>query len=135
MVRRLIFLFWCAGTTLALFSPDERVREVRDDVRTVRGLPVEADEDVVQRKPWEADAAWNRALVFGLALLGIRQWPREKRRARVWRLLAILTAFSITSELIQEYGIPGRAFEWGDLLVNQLGIVLGLALGRSGSSG
>ncbi len=130
---RILLLLWLAGTSLALFSPAVRVRQVRDEVRTALGAG-RADHAAPSRSTWEDEDTWHGGLFLGLGILLIAQWPRPRRRSRIVPACVALTAFSIASEVIQERFVPGRAFEWNDLFVNQLGLVAGLALGFAGVS-
>ena len=66
----------------------------------------------------------NHLLAFGvLALLGCRGYPRN-----VAMLLVCLLAFGALIEVLQSL-TPYRFAEWGDLLADALGLVLGWAAG------
>lgn len=79
----------------------------------------------------------NHLLAFGtLAVLGLRAWP-----GRIWQLALALTAYGAAIEVLQSL-TPYRTSSWADLLVDVLGIAIGMALsfrairaGRSTSGG
>lgn len=79
----------------------------------------------------------NHLLAFGtLAVLGLRAWP-----GRIWQLALALTAYGAAIKILQSL-TPYRTSSWADLLVDVLGIAIGMALsfrairaGRSTSGG
>jgi len=67
---------------------------------------------------------------FGiLAVLLVRAlaWPSAISPRHVW-LSILLSAFYALTDEIHQIFIPGRAFQWLDLVMDSLGILLGLAL-------
>ena len=46
------------------------------------------------------------------------------------KIAAAISIWGLTTEFIQEYFIPGRAFEWGDWAADSLGALLAFFLSR-----
>lgn len=76
--------------------------------------------------PKAADLGWDKlnhlSAFTALMLLAGQAWPRHRRRAG----LALLAHGGLI-EILQTQ-VPGRSAEWGDLLADGVGIVLGLGL-------
>lgn len=67
---------------------------------------------------------------FGiLAVLLVRAlaWPLLISPKRVWQSILISALYGLTDEVHQLF-VPGRAFQWLDLVMDCLGILLGLSL-------
>lgn len=67
---------------------------------------------------------------FGiLAVLLVRAlaWPGALSPKQVWLSILLSALYGLTDEIHQLF-VPGRAFQWVDVLVDGLGILLGLSL-------
>ena len=67
---------------------------------------------------------------FGiLAVLLVRAlaWPGALSPKHVWWSILLSALYGLTDEIHQLF-VPGRAFQWLDLVMDSLGILLGLAL-------
>ena len=67
---------------------------------------------------------------FGiLAVLLVRAlaWPGALSPKHVWLSIPLSALYGLTDEIHQLF-VPGRAFQWVDVLVDGLGILLGLSL-------
>ncbi len=113
--------------TIALLAPQKALDRTRESMQSVPSVQAKAA-TTLHRRFFRDHAAWHGTLFFGLAALAIRQ-----RRGLRWKQmlfgLALLSVYSMSVELIQEHFVPGRSFAWSDIAVNQIGIVLGLAVG------
>lgn len=120
---------WCILTLMALCTPAQTVRQASGSVNAA-GF-VHAREQTVVVCAFNNGLYWHAALFFGMGLLaGAGLPPRRRHLPQAWAgLLAGLTGFSVATELIQEWFIPGRAFSWRDLAANEVGLLAGLLLG------
>lgn len=76
------------------------------------------------------------AVVYGvLAWLLLRGWSRLTERRIGWRertaAFLLATAYGVLMEWVQYAFIPGRFYEFDDMLANALGAVVGAAIFRS----
>ena len=75
------------------------------------------------------------AFVYGvLAWLLLRSWSHSRQRATQWRERAaaffFATAYGVLMEWVQYAFIPGRFYEFDDMLANAAGAVVGAAVFR-----
>ncbi len=122
----LIFALWLVATTVVLLTPRETVRSTSAAVK--RQPAVHAHKGSPAYNSVNDGDNWHLFWFFGLAGL---TWvlPLKPTLKTAIILLAVLNLYSFATELIQELLIPGRKFEWGDLLLNAIGIGAGLCTG------
>ncbi len=121
----ILFLVWLGATSVVLLTPAETVRQTSSSVR--RHPSVKPHRQTVAFKTVNEDANWHLFWFFGLGVLAMLL-PSKPSLAAIILIFGLLNGYSIVSELIQEHFIPGRAFEWGDLALNAVGISAGLTL-------
>lgn len=63
------------------------------------------------------------------AIFAVATWALLRVLPVGW-VLAVMAAQMVASELVQGYLLPHRSAEWGDLLADALGVLLGLAVWR-----
>ena len=54
--------------------------------------------------------------------------PLTQKRQAIIKIAVCVSIWGITTELIQEYYIAGRTFDWGDWLADSFGALLALLL-------
>lgn len=83
------------------------------------------------RPPKEVDFGWDKlnhsAAFAALALAGCLAFPGS-RRTVLWVLLAMVALGGLI-EVLQAF-VPGRSSDWGDLLADSVGVVVGAVLAR-----
>lgn len=124
--KYLMFALWLLATTVALLTPRETVRSTGAAIRRQPAIHAHRGSPVY-RSVNDGDN-WHLFWYFGLAAL-IWILPFKPTLKSAVLLLAVLNLFSLATEGTQECLIPGRAFEWGDLLLNAAGIGAGLCTG------
>ena len=121
-ILRGMILVWVLMTSVILWSPADSIRKAGSEVRKATasvGTPR-------QLLIFDGDN-WHLFLFLGLAVL-LTCYPDSLRRNEILMLLVLLTAYSTVTEIVQEVLVPGRAFEWQDMGLNQVALTVGVAL-------
>lgn len=120
-----VFAAWILVTTVVLLSPAQVVRDAQKDIWKSSAM-----ESRVTGKPRKLVAKfinWHGAWFLILAGLSALT-PAKPTMKTALILLASLTFYSCSAEVIQELLIPSRSFQCGDMARNEIGIVAGLAI-------
>lgn len=120
--RFIVFAFWLLATSVILLTPRDTVRSTSAAVK--RQPVVQVHKGTPVYRTVDDGDNWHLFWFFGLGLLAM-MLPRERLTSNTILIVAALSLYSLATELIQEYVIQGRAFQWYDLLMNQIGIVTG----------
>lgn len=118
----ILFAVTLVATTVVLLTPAESVRHSSASVK--RQPTVKAQRNTIIYKAINDGDNWHVFWFFVLAGMGMLLPATPSLRSGIIILL-LLNAYSLSSEVIQETLIPGRSFEWPDLGMNALGIVVG----------
>jgi len=126
VAKYLIIVIWILATSIVLWTPRDTVRSTGAAVRRQPAIRMHKGTPVYNTVH-DSDN-WHLFWFFGLAGLA---WllPQKPTLKTAITLLVLLNLYSVATELIQEFFIPGRRFEWGDLLLNAIGIGAGLGAG------
>jgi len=65
--------------------------------------------------------------ILAVLLVHALAWPEALSPKHVWLSIILSALYGLTDEIHQLF-VPGRAFQWVDVLVDGLGILLGLSL-------
>lgn len=122
------FLLWLIVATVSLCLSAEAARNTGDMIEAATRSP-QQDKSLLRglRKSEPI-----HAVLFAVGgFLGMGVVAGSRRFGALAALVSViifLSAYGILLETIQEYFIPGRAFQWVDVCVNELGIILGAGL-------
>jgi len=115
------FLVWLGVTGVVLLTPAETVRQTNV---TVTGMPgVKAQRKTAIYRAINDGGNWHVFWFFSLASMAALL-QRKPTLAASTKTLLFLSAGGLTMELIQETLIPGRSFEWRDLITAALTLVM-----------
>ncbi len=122
----ILFALWLLATSMVLLTPRDTVQSTGAAVK--RQPAIQAHKGSTVYNSVDDGDNWHLFWFFGLAGL---TWvmPFKPTRKTAMALLALLNLYSLATELVQEIVIPGRKFEWGDLLLNAIGIGAGCCVG------
>ena len=120
-----MILVWILMASVILWSPADSISQAGSELRkaTASVVPSRTPRQLLI---FDGDN-WHLFFSFGLAVLATC-YPRHLRRNEILRLLVLLTVYSTVTEIVQEIFVPGRAFEWQDMGLNQVGLTVGVAL-------
>lgn len=118
-----IILAWVIISCAVLWSPRESIRHAGSEIRKVAKVVVPS-KTPQQLHIFDGDN-WHIFLFIGIAVL-VTCYPHRLRWNEILALLFLLNVFSLVTEIVQEILVPGRSFQWYDILLNQAGIVLGI---------
>ena len=120
-----IVLAWVLISCAVLWSPRESIRHAGSEVfKAAQGVaPSKAPRQLLI---FNGDN-WHVFLFLGLAVL-VTCYPQPLGWKEVLMLMVGLAAFGALTEIVQAMFVPGRAFEWHDMGLNQMGLTAGVAL-------
>jgi len=126
VAKYLIIVIWILATSIVLWTPRDMVRSTGAAVKRQPAIKIHKGTPVYNTV--DDGDNWHLFWFFGLAGL---TWalPLKPTLKTAIKLLVLLNLYSVATELIQEFLIPGRKFEWSDLLMNAIGIGAGLGAG------
>jgi VanZ family protein len=124
-MSRIAFAIWLLLVTAILCTPARTVRQANARVTAV--VAVKAQSKTEAYKLFQSGDSWHAALFFILGILAmrLRRWSLPINLLAVFLLVS---GYGFTIEVIQQFFIPGRSFQWSDLAVNEMGLILGLVL-------
>ncbi len=118
----LLFLAWLVMTSVVMFVPAETVRETNRTIEATKTVKPHTKQAFY--KVLHSSRTVHGFCFLGLAFLG-SCLPLNAGFKTYVRVLLLLTAASLASELIQQYVVLGRGCEWRDIAMNELGIFVG----------
>lgn len=120
-----IFHIWWLLTTVMLLTPGDTIRQVNEGMKDHSAKTTQTRSAIY--KMVQDEENWHAGLFFVLGIFAVLQL-KTHRRFRFVVLILLFSSFGLLIELIQEFFIPGRAFEWGDLVMNEMGLMIGLII-------
>ena len=119
-ILRTVILAWVLISCAILWSPGDSIRHAGSEVRKATRVVVPSKTSR-QLLIFNGDN-WHMFLFLGLAAL-VTCYPHCLQRNEILMVLVGLAAFGTLTEIVQSMFVPGRAFEWQDLGLNQIGIL------------